>query len=105
MEFHFVARTEPLSAPRSAWNSQIRRTARGVSPADRAKDRATDFASVTQRDGGRNARNPPIAGVLPVGLAGLEPATSWVRSRRTPALSLVSVQSPVSITRFVVLSG
>src|SRR5690242_3841971 len=37
---------------------------------------------------GRPARrSSPVAGVLGVELAGLEPATSWVRSRRSPKLS------------------
>jgi alkylation response protein AidB-like acyl-CoA dehydrogenase len=34
--------------------------------------------------GRRNARTPAGAGVLGVELGGLEPPTSWVRSRRSP---------------------
>jgi hypothetical protein len=38
--------------------------------------------------GAPNARTPALAGVLGVELGGLEPPTSWVRSRRALALSL-----------------
>src|SRR5215218_5074082 len=39
-----------------------------------------------------NDRTPAVAGVLRVELAGLEPATSWVRSRRPAALSLACLR-------------
>src|SRR5215217_2165585 len=40
----------------------------------------------------QTAKNRSTAGILDMELAGLEPATSWVRSRRPPALSLACLQ-------------
>jgi hypothetical protein len=58
----------------------------GVLPpaCDWAKDRANESAPAGERND-PGTQNPAIAaGVLRVELAGLEPATSWVRSRRSP---------------------
>jgi hypothetical protein len=38
-----------------------------------------------ERNATRNARTPAVAGVLEMELAGLEPATSWVRSKALSA--------------------
>ena len=54
---------------------------------DRAKDRAKTVESRWCASGTRSPptkRTPTFAGVLRVELGGLEPPTSWVRSRRSP---------------------
>jgi hypothetical protein len=66
----------------------------GVLPqaCDWAKDWANESAPASERNAIRNARTRAIAGILRVELAGLAPATSWVRSRRSPALSFACFQ-------------
>ena len=66
---------------------------------DWAKDRANESAPNSERNATRNGENPAVAGVLRVELGGLEPPTSWVRSRRSLALNLPCLQrfSPVTV--------
>jgi hypothetical protein len=60
---------------------------------DRAKDRAKALARRRDRIEPERREFRMVTGILEVELAGLEPATSWVRSRRSPALSLACLQS------------
>jgi hypothetical protein len=81
---HYVPATESGTHLKtgSEWDS----LQSGVLPqaCDRAKDRANESAAVSERNATRNGRTRATAGILRMELAGLEPATSWVRSRRSP---------------------
>src|SRR5829696_7615787 len=77
---------------KTACNRGGARTRAERSRGDRAKDRAKNRRRTTRSTDAKLSRNRAVAGNFGVELAGLEPATSWVRSRRPVALNLACLR-------------